>query len=111
MDKSNSNGKDTQMSDLLDTLLIIVGMEAIGQIVITPTALEVLSRRDVNKALVRHLRGDWGDVEEEDWKANNWAVNNDERVLSAYHSSDGVKFWIITEADRSKTTVLLPKDY
>jgi hypothetical protein len=82
-----------------------------GQIVATRGALSVLSREDIMKALGRHLSGDWGDLSTEDKQENDFAVNNEFRILSSYTSKKGVKFWIITEADRSVTTVLLPEEY
>ena len=82
-----------------------------GQIVATRGALSVLSREDIMKALRRHLSGDWGDLSTEDKQENDFAVNNEFRILSSYSSKKGVKFWIITEADRSVTTVLLPEEY
>ena len=82
-----------------------------GQIVITPTALNTLNQTDVNTALVRHLRGDWGDVDEEDRRTNDQSLKHGARLLSVYHAANGTKFWIITEADRSATTILLPDDY
>ena len=82
-----------------------------GQIVITPTALNTLSQTDVQTALVRHLRGDWGDVDEHDRKENDVSLQRGFRLLSVYHAANGTKFWIITEADRSATTILLPSDY
>ena len=83
----------------------------LGQLVITPAAQEALPRSEVCDALARHSRGDWGDVCAEDWEANEEALREDARILSAYHSTGGIKFWIITEGDRSATTVLLPDDY
>ena len=82
-----------------------------GQIVATREALSVLSREDVMKALSRHLSGDWGDLSTEDKQENDFAVNNGFRILSSYSSKKGVKFWVITEAYRSVTTVLLPEEY
>ena len=82
-----------------------------GQIVITPTALNTLSQTDVQTALVRHLRGDWGNVDEHDRKENELSLQRGFRLLSVYHAANGTKFWIITEADRSATTILLPSDY
>jgi hypothetical protein len=58
----------------------------------------------------RHATGDWGDVDAEDGKANDEALKNGGRLLSAY-TVKGVKVWVITEADRSSTTLLLPQDY
>lgn len=61
--------------------------------------------------LERHLSGDWGDVCAADWVENDLSLANGFRILSAYHTPDGVKFWVITEADRSMTTFLLPEEY
>ena len=77
----------------------------------TPNALEEVAHEEVLKALARHVRCDWGDVDGEDSESNNLALDEGTRLFSAYHTSDGTKFWIITEADRSVTTVLLPEDY
>jgi len=82
-----------------------------GQIVATRGALSVLSIEDIMKALGRHLSGDWGDLSAEDKQENDFSVNNGFRIISSYSSKKGVKFWIITEADRSATTVLLPEEY
>jgi hypothetical protein len=62
-------------------------------------------------ALQRHVTGDWGELCPEDIEANEQALLNGARLLSAYRSAKGVKFWIITEWDRSVTTILLPEDY
>lgn len=83
----------------------------LGQVVATPGIMELVPRYELFAALARHQHGDWGDVSEADKRANNAALRNDERILSVYRSSEGTKFWIITEADRSYTTVLLPSDY
>jgi hypothetical protein len=82
----------------------------LGRTVMTRAARAALSDKETHAALSRHESCDWGDVCEEDWRANNRAVLGGERVLSAYAGADG-KFWIITEADRSVTTILLPADY
>lgn len=81
----------------------------LGQIVATPGALDL----DINfyPFLCRHQRGDWGDLDFQDQVENNFSVENGLRILSAYRTSDGTKFWIITEADRSVTTILLPEEY
>jgi hypothetical protein len=65
----------------------------------------------VGNALARHVSGDWGDVGEEDRLANEEALRDGTRLLSVYRSATGIRFWIITEADRAQTTVLLPEDY
>ena len=83
----------------------------LGQVVATPNALASLTERDIRTALARHQAGDWGDVGEEDRRENEYSLNRQLRLLSVYHAASGTKFWIITEADRSATTVLLPEDY
>lgn len=82
-----------------------------GQLVITSNALSRIQIQDIHPAFYRHIFGDWGEVCEEDKQINNDAIRFGERVLSAYTSSSGDKFWIITERDRSVTTILLPEDY
>lgn len=83
----------------------------LGQTYITSNARRRLSPEAVHRALVRHEAGDWGDVCPEDRAENDAAVTCALRILSVYHDEDGTKFWVITEADRSATTVLLPEDY
>ena len=85
-------------------------MVPLGQVVITKSALGTLSKDAVYAALARHQNGDWGDVGAEDQQANDLALKDGSRILSVYTAAD-TKFWIITEADRSVTTVLLPEDY
>lgn len=83
----------------------------LGQTVITPNAMQRIQPGEVLAALKRHAAGDWGDVCEEDRKENELSLREGFRILSVYHSAVGEKFWIITEADRSATTVLMPEDY
>ena len=83
----------------------------LGQVLITPGARDDLELKDVASSLVRHAGGDFGDVCEEDWALNEEAVETGDRILSAYHDRNDVKFWIITEWDRSATTILLPSEY
>ncbi len=83
----------------------------LGRVVATPTVLAEVSESDIKEALDRHSQCDWGDLEDEDCKENDWALIHGERLLSSYRTLAGVKFWIITERDRSATTVLLPSDY
>lgn len=84
----------------------------LGHIVATPNALELLERHGANARdfLTRHQQGDWGDVDLEYAAINDHAVNNSERTFSVYKLGDG-RIWIITERDRSVTTILLPEDY
>jgi hypothetical protein len=83
----------------------------LGQTVQTPNALATLQPLSVIICLGRHVRGDWGNCGKEDAQSNNDALKHGDRLFSVYQDFNGVKFWIITEADRSVTTVLLPEDY
>lgn len=84
---------------------------SLGQIVATAQAMATITKEDIQLALERHVKGDWGEVGIEDGEANEQALLDGERLLSVYEASGGETFWIITEADRSSTTVLLPSDY
>ena len=84
---------------------------ALGRTVITPAALDTLHAEDVDAAMQRHVAGDWGDVSPADWVENELSLNQGFRLLSEYRDRHDRRFWIITEADRSSTTVLLPEDY
>ena len=84
---------------------------SLGRLVATPNALAQVSFEEIVTALSRHAARDWGDVCPEDWRANEKASKHGFRILSTYHASAGMKFWIITEADRTLTTVLMPEDY
>ena len=83
----------------------------LGLIVLTANATAVLSELDVVLALQRHQSGDWGNVDQYDQRLNEDALRMHERLSSVYHTAGGVKFYIITEWDRSITTVLLPEEY
>jgi hypothetical protein len=85
----------------------------LGDLLSTPAALAALFRSGQTPLffLARHARGDWGDVDVEDWKANDAAVRDGDRILSAYKTLKGETLWVITEADRSVTTILLPEEY
>jgi hypothetical protein len=85
----------------------------IGQLVITPGALAAFTESGENPwaFMVRHMAADWGEVDQEDWKLNDEAVKEGTRILSAYTLKSKVRIWIITEADRSATTILLPEEY
>lgn len=84
-----------------------------GQIVATPGALRLLgeTNRSPLEFLARHLRGDWGDLCREDKMENELSLKQGFRLMSSYPISDSKKLWIITEADRSVTTLLLPEEY
>lgn len=83
----------------------------LGNLYATPGVLKAVPQEEINKAIERHSNGDWGDLCKEDKQENEFSLKNGFRLLSSYTSKDGVKFWIITEADRSATTVLLPDEY
>ena len=86
---------------------------SLGQLVATPDALAEIeaSGDSLVGYLNRHVTGDWGDLDEHDRKENDLGLKHDLRILSAYILSSGVRIWIITEADRSSTCVLLPEEY
>ncbi len=83
----------------------------LGELLITQNATTSLSGFVAVRAISRHADGDWGVLCDEDRLANEQALTNGGRLFSAYHTDSGVKFWVITEADRAATTVLLPEDY
>ena len=83
----------------------------LGQLVATPGALEALDEESFWPYIKRHANGDWGDICAEDKAENELSLKEGFRLLSAYHLPDGCKIWIITEADRSATTILLPEEY
>ena len=85
----------------------------LGPIVATPGALEALEGvgESPGTFLKRHVTGDWGGVDEHDRQENEFSVAHGFRLLSAYTLANGTKLWIITEADRSATTILLPSEY
>ena len=85
----------------------------LGQLVATPGALAALEKAGQNAMdfLSRHMRGDWGELDEDDLRENDLGLKKGFRLLSSYRTSANEKLWVITERDRSVTTVLLPQDY
>ena len=85
----------------------------LGQVVGTPGALQALQEAEQHpvEILTRHVTGDWGDLCDEDRAENELSVEQGFRILSAYELDTGAKVWLITEADRSATTFLLPEEY
>jgi hypothetical protein len=85
----------------------------LGQIVATPGALAALERAQQPPTcfLARHASGDWGELEPTDVAENQYSIAHGFRLLSSYQTNAGEKLWIITEADRSATTLLLPEEY
>lgn len=82
-----------------------------GRVVVTGGAIEAVSLGDIATGLLRHARGNWGKVSADDRAANDRALVSGGRLLSVYRDHNGIQFWILTETDRSATTVLLPEDY
>jgi hypothetical protein len=86
---------------------------ALGLVLATPAALELLGSVEVSPSelLEMHVSGDWGDVPSEDARENEYSLKYGFRVLSSYQLPGGKRVWILTEADRSSTTILLPSEY
>ena len=83
----------------------------LGTLLATAGAVNAIPSDDILVGVARHANGDWGDVGTEDWERNDEALKSGDRLLSAYVAPNGTRFWIITECDRSATTVLLPDEY
>ena len=85
----------------------------LGRILATPEVLIAMERSGDTPAdfLRRHECQDWGNVESDDWARNDDALRDGSRIVSAYCLKDGTTIWIVTEADRSVSTILLPDDY
>ena len=85
----------------------------LGETFITPGAEEALniSGETATQFLRRHISGDWGELSEDDVRENELSLKEGFRLLSSYRTAKGQKIWIITEADRSSTTILLPSEY
>jgi hypothetical protein len=86
---------------------------SLGRLAATPGALEAMeaSGQTAEFFLARHASADWGEVNERDRQLNNDALVHGDRLLSAYRTLQGVRLWVITEADRSSTVLLLPEEY
>jgi hypothetical protein len=86
---------------------------ALGQVVATPAAIVAIefAHTTAHELLQRHVSGDWGDLSAEDKALNDRAVEEGERILSAYTLADGERLYIITERDRSVTTIVLASEY
>lgn len=98
----------------VDVVVVFYSRFELGRLLLTPGVQAILSGSKISllTLMARHSRGDWGDLDEEDKAANDAAVTSGEdRILSSYVLPSGEKIWIITEADRSATTALLPSEY
>lgn len=98
-------------NDRKATVEKLTGKFPLGRTMSTPGALGVIPPDEMLRAMQRHAAGDWGDCGPEDQGENELSLREGFRLFSVYHTTTGVKFWIITEADRSVTTVLLPEEY
>jgi len=91
----------------------IVALFELGELWTTPGAVTAMTDADQDplELIQRHVTGDWSELSEDDQAENRFSINHALRILSAYTLNTGVKVWIITEADRSGTTILLPSEY
>jgi hypothetical protein len=83
----------------------------LGNVVVTSQALIRIPVEDISVALGRHASGDWGDMSDMGKRENDAGLKHGFRLLSVYHDRHGIVLWVITEANRKTTTVLLPADY
>ena len=90
---------------------IPVAVFRLGRIIATPNARESITQDDILLGIQRHQAGDWGDLTDDNRATNDRALAQGGRIVSAYNAINGTRFWLITEADRSVTTILLPEDY
>ena len=86
---------------------------ALGNMYITPGAIDALARanQSAQEFLERHQRGDFGELDDHDRQENELSITHGFRILSAYRTAKVTRLWIITKADRSSTTILLPEEY
>lgn len=92
-------------------MLILNPRFPIGHLVATPAAIEAAPKEVLLGFLHRHISCDWGDVTEKDARANNYAMHHELRIISCYLTADKERVFVITEADRSSTTVLMADEY
>ena len=85
----------------------------LGRVLATPGALMALEKagQQPHEFLLRHVHGEWGNVPAEDWQENQYSLEHGFRLLSSYRTNANETVWVITEADRSATTILLPEEY
>lgn len=111
--KSTPEVTDLTLKGVIITVTQRTPRFPLGQTVATPGALSALaeSEQSPREFLIRHTRGDWGECDEEDRQANEEALVDGSRIFSVYQTHRGVMIWVITEADRSSTCILLPEEY
>ncbi len=86
----------------MNSLTIPIAIFRLGCLVSTPNALHSLAESDIHAGIRRHQAGDWGELGSEDWEANDRALSQGGRIVSAYLAANGTRFWIITEAGLSQ---------
>ncbi len=89
----------------------MIALFDLGVVCATPGALDTVSHEEMLVFLRRHSSGDWGDIPPADRKENEYSLKHGFRLLSSYPVGDGSTVWIISEADWSSTTILLPSEY
>ena len=111
-DEPAVRAEEKAMAEETDTK-VATALFPLGMVVMTPGAASLLADSEMpsRRFIERHQEGDWGDLCEEDAQANPDAIEQGDRILSAYKLEGGQKLWVITEADRSVTTLLLPEEY
>ena len=108
-DQAEDEEKQTQASNQGDEST--APLFPLGRVVSTPGALEALTREEIDAAVSRHVAGDWGEIHAGERIENEAAVREGYQLHSVYRGKSGCRFYVITEADRSVTTVLLPEEY
>lgn len=113
--KDGWSAGDETLEELITAAMVEIDAPkfSLGQLVATPGALSALAAnaQQALDLICRHVHGDWGEVDAQDKRANDRSLKDKNRLLSAYRLKDGTRVWIITEADRSATTILLPEEY
>lgn len=120
--KSRCRSSTPQTGDIVNWLLhraVLAGERdalywpafPLGRLAVTQGVADSIPREDASQGIVRHGRCDWGDLCPEDRAVNNAALRHGDRLLSKYYAGDGTAFYVITEWDRSVTTILLPEEY
>ena len=103
---------ETNITNATETTPVLVRFP-LGRVFLTPGAIEVLAEagQTAQDFICRHARLEQGELSDEDHRENLYSVSRRLRIFSAFKTAQGVKLWLITEADRSATTLLLPSEY
>ena len=95
----------------MNAAVVPIALFRLGRVLATGNALERLTPEEILWGIRRHQAGDWGELTEPDWQANDRALTEGARLLSVYRAANGTRFYLVTESDRRTTTALLPEDY